>query len=82
MKQSEDQINNRNARSDLMTTEVTTVQQQINQNVQNDHRTGEMSAKTEEEQKKQHAVQQKESRKKKVSRIDRTRMRRTKKKRR
>ena len=69
MKQSEDQINNQNARSDLMTTEVTTVQQQINQNVQNDHRTSEMSAKTEEEQKKQHAVQQKESRKRKLAEL-------------
>ena len=33
MKQSEDQINNQNARSDLMTTKVIAVEQQINQNV-------------------------------------------------
>ena len=48
---------------------MTIVQQQINQNVQNDHRTGEMSAKTEEEQKKQHAAQQKESRKRKLAEL-------------
>ena len=61
MKQSEEQRNNRNARNDQMTVEVTAAEQQINQNVRNDERTGEMSAAKEEERKKQHTARQKES---------------------
>ena len=42
-----------------MTTKVTAVEQQINQNVRNDERTREISVETEEEQKKQHTTRQK-----------------------
>ena len=49
-----------------ITAEVTAIEQQINPNVRNDERTGEMSAAKEEEQKKQHAARQKESRKRKL----------------
>ena len=49
-----------------MTAEVTTTEQQINPNVRNDERTGEMSAAKEEERIKQHAARQKESRKRKL----------------
>ena len=39
-----------------MTAEVTAAEQQINQNVQNDERIGEMTAAKEEERKKQQAA--------------------------
>ena len=48
---------------------MTTIQQQINQNVQNDHRTGEMTAKTEEELRKQLVDRQKEYSKRKLKEL-------------
>ena len=65
MKQSKEQRNNRNTWNDQMAA----IEQQINQNVRNDERTGKITTAKEEEQKKQHAAWQKESRKRKLDEL-------------